>query len=254
MTNDKSEEQPHADSMQQQSNDCEAQDKIEGMQSRMEEKVQVVGCPQPDNASGELMVTVPVRMPLSQFNQMQVQQCDDMSDAPSLYMIDIPQEVKIELQGVLENPVATEKIKSEVKYLLSKPKFTVNELRNAIETIHDVSTEMQEDMHIDYTAGGNNETVAMERSLDYDMLWSEWEEIKEKCMQDDVMQNWSKAVMKNILNKSIEYILKDQFNEILSQGCLLQKTKKLASQVSINNKGEITTNFQFDTKKYRKKI
>ena len=240
--------------MQQQSNDCEAQDKIEGTQSRMEEEVQDVGCPQPDNASGELMVTVPVRMPLSQFNQMQVQQCDDMSDAPPLYMIDIPQEVKIELQGVLENPVATEKIKTEVKYLLSKPKFTVSELRNAIETIHDVSAEMQEDMHIDYMASGNNEAVAMERSLDYDMLWSEWEEMKEICIPDDVMQNWSKAVMKKILNESIDYILKDQFNEILSQGCLLQNTKKLARQVSISNKGEITTNFQFDTKKYRKKF
>ena len=72
--------------------------------------MQDVGCPQPDNASGELMVTVPVRMPLSQFNQMQVQQCDDMSDAPLPYMIDIPQEVKIEFQGVLENPVATENV------------------------------------------------------------------------------------------------------------------------------------------------
>ena len=43
-----------------------------------------------------------------------------MSDAPPPYMIDIPKEVKIELQGVLENPVAIEKIKTEVKYLLSK--------------------------------------------------------------------------------------------------------------------------------------
>ena len=43
---------------------------------------------------------------------------------------------------------------------------------------------------------GNNEAVAMERSLDYDMLWSEWEEMKEKCTQEDVIQNWSKAVMK----------------------------------------------------------
>ena len=58
--------------MQQESNDCEAQNKIEQTQSRMEEEVQDVGCPQPDNASGELMVTVPVRMPLSQFNQIQV--------------------------------------------------------------------------------------------------------------------------------------------------------------------------------------
>ena len=182
--------------MQQQSNDCEAQDKIEGMQSRMEEEVQDVGCSQPDNASGQLIVTVPVRMPLSQFNQMQVQQCDDMSDDPPSYMIDIPQEVKIELQGVLENPVAIEKIKTKVKYLLSKQKFTVNELINAIETIHDMLAELQEDMHIDYTASGNNEAVDMERSLGYDMLWIGSEEMKEKCMPDDVMQNWSKAVMK----------------------------------------------------------
>ena len=138
--------------------------------------------------------------------------------------------------------------------MLSKPKFTVNELRNAIETIHDLLAEMQEDMHLDYTASGNNETVAMERSMDYDMLWSEWEEMKDKCMPDDVMQNWLKAVMKKILNKSIEYILEDQFNEILAQGCLLHNTKKLASQVLINNKGEITTNFKFNTKKYMKKM
>ena len=103
-------------------------------------------------------------------------------------------------------------------------------------------------------ASGNNEAVAIERSLNYDMLWSEWEEMKEKCMPDDIMQNWLKAVMKKILNESREYILEDQFNEILSQGFLLQNTKKLVSQVSINNKGEITTNFQFDTKRYRKKV
>ena len=93
----------------------------------------------------------------------------------------------------------------------------------------------------------------MEKSLDYDMLWSAWENMKEKCTPEDVMQIWSKAVMKKILNELIEYIFEDQFNQILAQGCLLQNTKKLASQVSTNKKGEITTNFEFDTNKYMKK-
>ena len=66
-------------------------------------------------------------------------------------------------------------MKMEVKYLLSKLKFTVNELRLAVETIHDLSAEMQENVHIDYTTSENNEAVAMEKSLDYDMLWSTWE-------------------------------------------------------------------------------
>ena len=77
--------------------------------------------------------------------------------------------------------------------------------------------------------------------------------IKENCTSDDVMQNWSKAVIKKILNYPIVYILEDQFNQILAQGCLLQNTKKLASQVSINKKGEITTTFKFDTNKNMKK-
>ena len=123
-----------------------------------------------------------------------------------------------------------------------------------METIHDVSAEMQEDMHIDYTASGNNETVALERSLDYDMLWSEWEEMKEKCMPDDVMQNWSKAVMKKILNESIEYILEDQFKEILSQDCLLQNTKKLASQVSITTKLKLQQIFNLTQKSTGKNL
>ena len=186
-------------------------------------------------------------MPLHQFNQMQVQQSDDISEGPAPYMIDIPEKVKLELQGVLQNPVTREKMKMEVKYLLSKPKFTVNELRSVVETMHNLSAEMQENVHIDYTANENNEAVAMEKSLDYDMLWSAWEHMKEKCTPEDVMQNWSKAVMKKILNELIEYILEDQFNQILAQGCLLQNTKKLASQVSFNKKGEITTNFIFDT-------
>ena len=80
-----------------------------------------------------------------------------------------------------------------------------------------------------------------------------WEKMKENCTPDDVMQNWSKEMMKTILNELIEYILEDQFNQILAQGCLLQNTKKLASQVSINKKGEITTTFEFDTNKYMKK-
>ena len=75
--------------------------------------------------------------------------------------------------------------------------------------------------------------------------------MKENCTPDDVMQNWSKAVLKKILNESIEYILEDQFNQILAQSCFLQNTKKLASQVSINKKGEITTAFEFDTNKYQ---
>ena len=140
-----------------------------------------------------------------------------------------------------------------MKYLLSKPKFTVNELRLVVETILDLSAEMQENVQIDYTRIENNEAVAMEKSLDYDMLWSAWEIMKENCTPDNVMQNWSKAVMKKILNESIEYILEDQFNQILAQGCLLQNTKKLASKVSINNKGEIATTFEFDTNKYTKK-
>ena len=129
----------------------------------------------------------------------------------------------------------------------------MNALRSVVETIHDLSAEMQENVHIDYATTENIEAVAMEKSLDYDMLWSTWENMKEKCTPEDVMQNWSKAVMKKILNESIEYILEDQFNQILAQGCLLQNTKKLASEVSINKKGEITTNFKFDTNKYRKK-
>ena len=141
----------------------------------------------------------------------------------------------------------------EVKYLLSKPKFNVNELRSAVETMHDLSAEMQENVHIDYTGIENNEAVAMEKSLAYDMLWSTLEKMKENCTPDDVMQNWTKAVMKKILNESIEYILEDQFNQILAQGCLLQNTKKLASQVLINKKGEITTTFKFKTNKYTKK-
>ena len=137
--------------------------------------------------------------------------------------------------------------------MLSKPKFTVNALRSVVETIHDLSAEMQENVHIDYATTENIEAVAMEKSIDYDMLWSTWKNMKEKCTPEDVMQNWSKAVMKKLLNESIEYILEDQFNQILAQGCLLQNTKKLASEVSINKKGEITTNFKFDTNKYRKK-
>ena len=85
-------------------------------------------------------------------------------------MIDIPEEVKLELQGVLQNPAATEKMKMEVNYLLSKPKFTVNELRSVVETIHDLSAEMQENVHIDYTTSENNEADAMEKLLDYDMF------------------------------------------------------------------------------------
>ena len=71
-----------------------------------------------------------------------MQQSDDIFEGLAPYMIDIPEEVKLELQGVLQNPVATEKMKTEVKYLLSKPKFTVNELRSVVETIHDLSAEM----------------------------------------------------------------------------------------------------------------
>ena len=142
------------------------------------------------------MVTIPATTPLRQFNQMQVQQSDDISEGPAPYMIDIPEEVKLEFQGVLQNPVATEKMKTEVKYFLSKPKFTVNELRSVVETIHDLSAEMQENVHIDYTETENNEAAAMEKSLDYDMLWSIWKNMEEKCTSEDVMQNWSKAVMK----------------------------------------------------------
>ena len=146
-------------------------------------------------------------------------------------MIDIPEEVKVELKGILQNPVATGKMKMEVKYLLSKPKFTVNELRAVVETIHDLSAEMQENVHTDYTTSGDNEAAAMEQSLDYDKLWSTSEEMKNKRMPHDVMQNWSQAVMKKILNESIEYIMEDQFNQILAQGCLLQNTNKKAMRL-----------------------
>ena len=42
--------------------------------------------------------------------------------------------------------------------------------------------------------------------------------MKEKCTLEYVKQNWSKAVMKKILYELIEYILEDQFNQILAQG------------------------------------
>ena len=45
-------------------------------------------------------------MPLCQFNQMEVQQSDDIFEGLAPYMIDIPEEVKLELKGVLQNPVA----------------------------------------------------------------------------------------------------------------------------------------------------
>ena len=67
------------------------------------------------------------------------------------------------IKRVLQNPVATDKMKREVKYLLSKPKFTVNELKAVVETIHDLSAEMQENVHTDYVASGDNEAAAMEQ-------------------------------------------------------------------------------------------
>ena len=207
-------------------NGYEQEDK-EGNKATMDKEQYDVGYQQEDDRSGELMVTIPVTMPLCQFNQMQVQQSDDISEGLAPYMIDIPEEVKLELQGVLQNSVATEKMKTEVKYLLSKPQFTVNELWLVVETIHDLSAEMQENVHIDYSRTENNEAASMEMSLDYDILWSTWENMKEKCTPEDVMQNWSKAVMKKILNESIEYILEDQltskYKEIRKSGVKQQE-------------------------------
>ena len=155
-------------------NDGCQEDDQQGNKAIMQQEHHNVGYQQEDDGSGELMVTIPVAMPLHQFNQMQVQKSDDICENLPPYMIDIPEEVKLESQGALQNPVATEKMKMEVKYLLFKPKFTVNELRLAVETIHDfifcLSAEMQENVHIDYTGSENNEAVAMEKSLDYGML------------------------------------------------------------------------------------
>ena len=41
---------------------------------------------------------------------MQVQRLDNICEGPPPYMIDIPEEVKLELQGVLKNPEAAEKM------------------------------------------------------------------------------------------------------------------------------------------------
>ena len=134
---DNNSEEEEAKKEEEKNDGCQEDDQ-QGNKATMQQEHHNVWYQQEDDESGELMVTIPVTMPLHQFNQMQVLKLDDICEGPPPYMIDIPEEVKLELQRVLQNPVTTEKMKMEVKYLLSKPKFTVNELRLAVENIHDL--------------------------------------------------------------------------------------------------------------------
>ena len=85
---DNNSEQEEAKKEEEKNDGCQEDDQ-QGNKVTMQQEHHNDGYQQEDDRSGELMVTIPVTMPLHQFNQMQVQKSDDISEGQPQYMINI---------------------------------------------------------------------------------------------------------------------------------------------------------------------